>query len=99
MTQERPGAAPGRAGAPKSPMPRQADDVTPRDRQLRRGAWAASIVIVGLLLFSWPFLRTPPLGLGASYAHLLGAWVVVIVALGLLSRAIARSGGARGDRA
>jgi hypothetical protein len=80
-------------------MPRRADEVSPRDRQLRRGAWAVSIIVLGLLLFAWPFLRTPPLGIGGSYAHLLAAWALVIVALALLSRALARSGGARGDRA
>lgn len=58
-----------------------------------------SVVVVGLLLFAWPFLRTPPLGMGGSYAHLLGAWALVIVALALLSRALARRRGARGDRA
>lgn len=80
-------------------MSRRADEVPPRDRQPWRGAWAASIVVGGLLLLTWPFVRTPLLGLGGSYAHLLGAWAAVIVALAVLSRALDGSGKARGDRA
>lgn len=74
------------------------DDATPRERHSRRRAWAASIAVVGLLLFTWPFVRTPPLGIGASYAHLLGAWAVIVLALGALSRATARAR-PRGPRA
>ncbi len=62
-----------------------------RERHLRRSAWAAFIGVLGLLLFTWPFVRTPPLGIGASYAHLLGAWAAIVFALGSLSRAIARA--------
>jgi hypothetical protein len=73
-------------------MSPRSDDVTPRERQVRRGAWAASIAVAGLLLFTWPFVRTPLLAIGPSYAHLLGAWVAVVVALAALSRAIGRRG-------
>jgi hypothetical protein len=61
--------------------------------------WASTIVALGLMLFSWPFLRTPLLGIGRSYAHLLGAWALIVGALALLSRAIGRSLSARGGRA
>ena len=60
------------------------------ERRARAAAWAVSIFALGLLLFTWPFLRTPPLGIGRSYAHLLGAWAGVVVALALLSRALGR---------
>ncbi len=75
-----------------------AGDETLRKRRIRHGAWAAFIAVLGLLLFTWPFVRTPPLGIGASYAHLLGAWAVIVIALGLLSRAIGRTR-SRGRRA
>jgi hypothetical protein len=80
-------------------MARRPDDVSARDRQLRRGAWATSIVVVGLLLFTWPFLRVPLLGIGRSYAHLIGSWAVVVAALALLARALARRGSSGDDRA
>jgi hypothetical protein len=54
---------------------------------------------LGLMLFAWPFLRTPLLGIGPSYAHLLGAWALIVGALALLSRAIGRGLSARGGRA
>lgn len=75
-----------------------AGDEILRKRRIRHGAWAAFIAVAGLLLFTWPFVRTPHLGIGASYAHLLGAWAAIIVALGLLSRAIGRTR-TRGRRA
>jgi hypothetical protein len=65
-------------------------------RWQRQRAWAASIFVVGLMLFVWPFLRSPPLTLGLSYAHLLGAWVLVVAALLGMSRAIAAGRGGRG---
>ena len=55
-------------------------------------AWAVSILAFGLLLFTWPFVRTPHLPLGAAYAHLLGAWVAVILALAAMARALHRPG-------
>jgi hypothetical protein len=80
-------------------MPSHAEDVSPRQRPVRRRAWAGSIVVLGLLLFTWPFLRTPPLGIGPSYAHLLGAWAIVVLALGLLARALGRGARRRGGGA
>ncbi len=61
-----------------------------------RRACAASIFALGLLLFTWPFVRTPPLGIAGAYLHLLGAWVVVIAALYALSRALGRADAGRG---
>jgi hypothetical protein len=80
-------------------MAPRADLGSPRERAFRRGAWATSIVVGGLLLFTWPFLRTPLLGIGLSYAHLLGAWAVIVGALALMARALGRDVRARGDRA
>jgi hypothetical protein len=79
-------------------MARRAEDLSPRGRPRGRGGWASSVVVLGLLLFTWPFLRTPLLGIGLSYAHLLGAWALVVVALALLSRALARGSRAGADR-
>jgi len=63
----------------------------------RRRAWAASVCFLGLLLFTWPFVRTPPFGLGATYAHLVGAWVAVVVALHAMARRLGRGRGRAGD--
>lgn len=80
-------------------MPGRADELSPRERQQRWGAWAASIGLGGVALFTWPFLRTPRLAIGPSYAHLLGAWAAIVVALALLSRSLGRGVRTRGDRA
>lgn len=68
------------------------DPVRKLDRRRRHGAWAVILAVVGLLLFTWPFVRSPPLDIGRSYAHLLGAWASVVVALALLGRAVRRDG-------
>ena len=69
------------------------------ERRRRLRAWAASIVVLGLMLFAWPFLRTPLLGIGPSYAHLLGAWALIVAGLALLARALRPDASARGGRA
>jgi hypothetical protein len=53
-------------------------------------------VALGLLLFTWPFVRTPPLPLGHAYAHLLGSWLLVVAALLALARALRAPAGRRG---
>ncbi|HEX9308227.1 MAG TPA: hypothetical protein VF894_12095 [Anaeromyxobacter sp.] len=63
-------------------------EVHPPARWRGRRASAASLAVIGLLLFTWPFVRTPPLSIGASYAHLLGAWVLFVAALVVLARAL-----------
>jgi hypothetical protein len=78
-------------------MSRQPEEVSAPERRSRRAAWAWSLVALGLLLITWPFLRTPLLGIGPSYGHVLGAWALIVVALALLSRAIGRDRGERGD--
>jgi hypothetical protein len=55
-------------------------------------AWGMALVVAGVLLFTWPFVRTPPLELAPAYLHLLGAWVVVIAGSWLTSRALGRGG-------
>jgi hypothetical protein len=44
------------------------------------------ILVFALLVFTWPFVRTPPLTLGESYLHLLGAWLGVVILLHAISR-------------
>lgn len=80
-------------------MERERVEIPERGRTRGSGAWAAYVAVVGLLLFTWPFLRTPPLDIGRSYAHLLGAWIAVIAALALLARRLGRGARARGPRA
>lgn len=66
------------------------------DRARARGAAAISLAAFGLVLFAWPFVRTPPLGIGASYLHLIMSWVLVVAGLALLARALGqrhRAGG------
>ncbi len=80
------------------PARRRAEE-RPGVRWRRQRAWAACILVGGLLLFVWPFLRSPPLSLGLSYGHLLGSWAVVIAALFLMARALGaarRRGGGDG---
>ncbi|GAO03682.1 hypothetical protein [Anaeromyxobacter sp. PSR-1] len=51
-------------------------------------AWAVLILVLGLLLVTWPFVRTPPLPLAPAYAHLLGAWLGGVGALAAMARAL-----------
>jgi len=52
--------------------------------------WGVALVGLGLLLFCWPFVRTPPLGLLGSYLHLLGSWAAVIVGIAVTAHALGR---------
>jgi hypothetical protein len=73
--------------------------VTGRERSepgLSGRACGAALIVGGLLLFCWPFVRSPPLGLLGSYLHLLGAWAAVIALTALAARALAR--GESGER-
>lgn len=63
-------------------------------RTVRQRAAAAVLLILGLLLFTWPFVRTPPLPLGSSFLHVLGAWSIVVLALFAISRSLVEDRGA-----
>jgi hypothetical protein len=78
-------------------VPRLEEERSPGSWEPQR-AWAASIVALGLLLFAWPFVRTPPLPLGPAYAHLLGAWLLVIASLVAMARALRPRPRGRGGR-
>jgi hypothetical protein len=69
------------------------------DRARAHGAAAVSLAALGLLLFVWPFVRTPPLDIGASYLHLMVSWVLVVTGLALLARSLGRGHGAGGHGA
>jgi hypothetical protein len=58
-------------------------------------ACGAALVAGGLLLFCWPFVRSPPLGLLGSYLHLLASWAAVIAGIALTARALGRGGAGR----
>ncbi len=66
------------------------DDRRHNARWLRERAVAVAVLAAFVLVFTWPFLRSPPLPLGASYLHLLFAWAVSIGALGAMARAFRR---------
>jgi hypothetical protein len=57
----------------------------------RQRAFAAALLFAGLLLFTWPFVRVPPLHVVPAFLHLIGAWALVIAGLGLLARAVGRA--------
>jgi hypothetical protein len=72
-----------------APTRRHAGD-RPHARWDRQRAGAAAVFFLGLLLFVWPFVRTPPLSLGLSYAHLLASWALVVAGLYGLARSLAQ---------
>ncbi len=80
-------------------MPGRERGERPAIRANPERAWGISILTLGLLLFTWPFVRTPLLGIGLSYAHLLASWVAIVTALHLMSRALGRSRGRDDDDA
>jgi hypothetical protein len=61
-------------------------------------AWAATILVLGFLLFTWPFLRTPELDIGRTYAHLMAGWTVTVVGLAAMARALRPRRVSRGGR-
>lgn len=75
----------------------------PPDDRRRNGRWlrerAIALTVLGafLLVFTWPFVRWPPLSLEASYVHLLVAWLAAVVVLGAMARAFGRSRPGRED--
>jgi hypothetical protein len=77
-------ADPARESAP-------ARDASPARETPRLTAIAAPLALVALLLFCWPFVRVPRLSLGEAWAHLFGAWALLVAMLFVLSRTIARS--------
>ncbi len=78
-------------------MPRRAQP-GPDDRASRIRVFAAGLLVTGLLLFTWPFVRVPRFHLVPAYLHLLGAWVLVVAGLVVLSRALDPSRTRAGDR-
>jgi hypothetical protein len=75
---------PGRESPP-------ARDASPARETPRLTAIAAPLALVALLLFCWPFVRVPRLSLGEAWAHLFGAWALLVAMLFVLSSGIARS--------
>jgi hypothetical protein len=49
-----------------------------------------ALVALATLIFCWPFVRTPPLGLLETYLHLLAAWAVVVAATLATARSLGR---------
>lgn len=58
------------------------------DPSSRHRAFAAGLLVIGLLLFTWPFVRAPALQLVPAYLHLLGSWALVIAAIFVMARAL-----------
>jgi hypothetical protein len=66
-------------------------------RALRDPGFPTVLGVAATLLFCWPFVRTPPLALVDAWLHLFVAWSLAILALALLSRALARPDGEERD--
>jgi cytochrome bd-type quinol oxidase subunit 2 len=65
-------------------------------RVLRQRAFAAGFLVAGVLVFTWPFVRSPKLDLVPAYAHLAVAWLLVVIGLVAMARALARGERAAG---
>lgn len=57
----------------------------------RQRAFAGTLLIAGLLVFTWPFVRVPPLHVVPAFLHLLVAWALLVAGLAVLSRAVGRT--------
>jgi hypothetical protein len=53
-------------------------------------ALAVPLATVALLLFLWPLVTAPRSSLAEAWAHLFGAWAIVIVAIFALLQTAAR---------
>jgi hypothetical protein len=62
-------------------------------RALHEPELPIALGVGALLLFCWPFVRSPPLSIAEAFAHLFGAWLLTIAALALFARALARPAG------
>jgi hypothetical protein len=60
-------------------------------RAPRALAFAAALVVAGALVLTWPFVRIPRFHLVPAYLHLLGAWLLLVVALVALAGALRRA--------
>jgi len=56
---------------------------------LRQPSFPRALAIVAVLLFCWPLVRVPRLGLGEAWVHLTVSWAFVIVAILARARALA----------
>jgi hypothetical protein len=77
-------------------------DTGPPLRERLRGAVGhaagpPALAALGLLVLSWPFVRSPPLEIAAAFAHFFAWWALLVAALGLGSWALRRAG-RTGDR-
>ena len=68
---------------------------------LRDRAFAGFFFFAAAALFTWPFVRVPPLPLVPAFLYLIAAWALVVVGLWRVSRALgagsARAGEDDGD--
>lgn len=80
----------GAGGRPVIPA-----DAAPRGRPSRHRALALVVLVGGALLFTWPFVRMPRFHVVPAYLHLVGSWVLVVVALAILARALRPRGAPR----
>ena len=59
-------------------------------RVLRQRAFAAGFLVAGVLVFTWPFVRAPRPDPCARSRTSLGAWLLVVIGLSAMARALAR---------
>jgi hypothetical protein len=69
-------------------MPRRAHLLGPEARASRLRVFAGGLLVTGLLLFTWPFVRVPRFHLVPAYLHILGAFTLVVAALFAMTRAM-----------
>ena len=67
-------------------MPRRAHQLGVAARASRLRVFAGGLLVTGLLLFTWPFVRVPRLHLVPAYLHLLGAWALIVAGLFAMTR-------------
>jgi membrane associated rhomboid family serine protease len=60
-------------------------------RRTQFTALAVPLATVALLLFLWPLVMVPRLSLAEAWAHLFGAWALLIVAIFALVQTAGRS--------
>ncbi len=68
-------------------------------RTWQQPAFAATLAVIALLVFTWPLVLDPPPTFGEAFAHLFGAWAVVVFAAWRLSSALRVESEGSGDHA
>lgn len=68
-----------------------------RRSALRDRAFAGFFFLAAAALFTWPFVRVPPLPVVPAFLYLLAAWALVVVGLWRVSRALRPGAGSAAE--